>query len=707
MQGNRQKNDIKLIWHGSPASIGMEQYDDLRRLALHPFSYSRIASNPISKKGKLQNISLEDVGTLQAVYGQDRGSLVSTYTKSEDISKTIKKNLKAAKESGRVTAEGYIELENKWNYFAELFSKAINDWKEYGLSSESLLLQSEAYKDLLSSLHLHAQGDVNRIQLWHPIMNIGNIQVEGKKPISIIAPWHPLRLAAKAIKARQVAGLINYVLSTDKVDFGDSKLFFSDLRSELKDPYYPEVAVGYEGQQAHLLSVSDTVNDYSIMESPVRDSEDQHTNEDPREASAKVLALVKRYLDLQPHEKTNLSIVLFNSDSTRLPESIVSTLTSLHENEEEVRCQVILRHRDSEKLNDLYMKMIEENDNDPDTFVASEVSRDFMARLRVEVMADVAAITDAKDGKPADIVFLQDVISRQAKMVWIHENIGQIPELINHYPPRWARRRSSAKDDLKSTVYLTCPSQPQVGIVYLATLYSMTNAIEPERDTLYLPARQISFQNEHIRGIFDEAHTLGEWVVNYDDLLERRQLRNQGVKVIKYQHNRTHGPNLIVSSRSKLNLLQVLVKRRLEALDLRTYLNDNELLKLTEKFIEEANGISGDIVLRAAKRGVFAGELIGVVLSKLLIQSKVKFPSVGWFFLDDYASWLGQKEEQIADILALCPQIKDGKPYLQVIVTEVNTWTPRGCPKLKKIPKSSFEIRLIGWIVPYLVILED
>lgn len=684
LHGNRLSNDVKLIWQASPTSIGMEQFDDLRRLSIHPFSYSSIAPNPISKKGKLQNISLQDVGTLQAVYGQDRGSLVSTYTKSEDLAKTFKKNLKAAKESGRVSIEGFTQLEAKWDYFANYYSASIKEWKENGLFSETLLLQCDAYHELLSSLHMYAQGDVNRIQLWHPIMSIGNIQVEGKKPIGIIAPWHPMRLAAKAIKARQVAGLINYVLSAEKVDFGDSKLFFSDLRSELKHPYYPEVSVGYQGQQAHLLSATDTINDYSLMESPIRESEEQNTNEDPREASGKVLDLVKRYLDLQPHEKTNLSIVLFNCDSTRLPESLVGTLTSLHENEEEVRCQVILRHHDSAKLNDLYMKMIEDNDSDSDSFVASEVSRDFMARLRVEVMADAAPIANSKDGKAADIVFLQDVISRQAKLVWIQEDSKVIPKLINHYPPRWARRRSSAKDDLKSTVYLTCPSQPKVGILYLATLYSMTNAMEPAKDTIYLPARQVSFQNEHIRGIFDEAHALGEWVVNYDDLLERRQLRNQGVKVIKYQHNRTQGANLIVSSRSKLNLLQVLVKRRLEALDLKSHLSDEDLVKLTDKFIEEANGISGDIVLRAAKRGVFAGELIGVVLSKILLQSEVNSSSVGWFFLDDYASWLGQKEEQIADILALCPRTKDGKTYLQVLVTEAKYVDVKGLSDSKK-----------------------
>lgn len=271
--GSKQKDAVRVIWKGNPITIGMELYDDLKRLSLNAFSYSNVGKNPISKKGKIQNISLNDVGTLQAVFGQDRGSLISSFRKSEDISKIFKGNLKIALSEARVTPTGFEAIESKWETFSELYLKAIVDYKNVGVSEDSLVDQCQAYDELLRSLHLHAQGDMNRIELWHHLMKIGNVQVEGKKTISIIAPWHPMRLAAKAVKARQVSGLINHVLISNEIDFGDSKLFFSDLRKEFKHPYYPEVAVGFEGQQAHLLAVSDTVNDYSLMESPVKEAE--------------------------------------------------------------------------------------------------------------------------------------------------------------------------------------------------------------------------------------------------------------------------------------------------------------------------------------------------------------------------------------------------------------------------------------------------
>ncbi|MFD2670966.1 FtsK/SpoIIIE domain-containing protein [Marinicrinis sediminis] len=692
LQGSKQKNEVKLVWQGNPNEIGLELHDDLRRLADNPFSYSSVSQNPVSKKGKLQGLSLSDVGTIQAVFGQDRGSLVGVYAKTTDLQKTVLNNLKKLLEDARLTQNDYETLKEAWANFSTKYKQSINDWLIDGISSDSMIEQSELYDKFLRVLQEHALGDMNRVQIAQPVMDIGNVRVDGEKnkPMTIVTPWHPMRMAAKVVKARQVIGLINYLLTSDQIDFGDQRLFFTDLKEEIVSPYYPEVAIGYKGLEPVLLSITDAKNDYTLMESPVRTEEEVQTNEDPKEASSKLLSLVERYLDLQPHEKTNLSLVLYNCDSTRLPETIVNSLAAMHEIEDEIRCQVILRHRDTNKLNELYMKMIESADSDADSFVASEVTRDFMARLRVGVMAHEATVTDPKEGKLADIVFLQDVISRQANLEWDEVQVRQMPELLNHYPPRWAKRRSTAKDELKSTVYLTCPSQPSVGWAYLTSVYSVVKGKDVNPGAFYLPARQISFQNDKVKAIFDEAHKLGEWVVNYDELLERRQLRNLGVKVIKYQHNKSHGSNVVVSSKSQLNLLHVLVKRRLNALGLG--LSESELVQLTERYIEDANAISGDIVLRAAKRGVFAGELIGVVLSKMILQSEMETEqAVGWFFLDDYASWLGQKEEQIADILALAPKMVENKPRLQVFVSEAKYVDAKGVSEARK--NSSKQLR--------------
>jgi DNA segregation ATPase FtsK/SpoIIIE, S-DNA-T family len=677
---------VQVIWKGDPNKIGSELYNDLSRLNKNAFPLCKVSKNPISKKGKLQGISLNDVGTLHAVYSQDRGSLVEVYKSTNDIGKQFVSNLKKELSEGKLSISGFEEINFAWNQFSNLYKEAINDFLVDGLFASTLVQQCDAYDNLLTTLQVHAPSDMNRVNLWQPILNIGNVIVEGNQPMSIIAPWHPMRLASLAIKALQFKDLIRLILDSEEVNFGDSKLFFSDSRNDFTQPYYPEVAFSFRGKEPELLSISDSVNEYSLMEVPIRKFNNQETNEDPNEASSKVSTLVEKYIELQPHESTNLGVVLYNCDSTRLPKAIVESLSSLRDRNEAIRCQVVLRHRNLDKLSELYMKMIESTDADADFSVASELSRDFMARLRIGVMADTAPIDDENGEKPADIVFLQEVISREAKFVWSSVKKGVTQNILLHYPPRWSRRRPATKDELKSTAYLVCPSQPSVGWSYLRSIHGVCGGIDIDQVNYYLPSRQISFQNEETRSIFDEAHKLGEWVANYDELLDQRLLKNQGVNVIKYQHSKSNGPNLVVSTKAKLNLLQILVKRRLGNLNLG--LSEEKLVKLARVFIEEANDLSGDIVLRAAKRGKFASELLGVVLSKLIITSELgKSESIGWFFLDDYASWLGKKEEQIADILALCPKEENGCYYLQIVLTECKYIDIKGLSNSKKTSK--------------------
>ncbi len=664
----------QLIWKGNPNTIGMELHNDLNRLSKSAFQLSQVSRELVSKKGRLQGISLSDVGTLMAAYRQDRGSLIGKQEPKNNLDKTLPTKLKQAVSEGRLSQEASQTILTVWKEFTETYTQAIAsflDPESDGIASPYLLYQCEAYRKLLTAILTHAKGDRNRLDFYQPVLHLGCARVARGKPAAIIAPWHPLRLATLAIKARQIAGLIKYITSNSEVYFGDSRLFFTDLRNDIVHPYSPEVCVGYQGQQPELLAVSDTVNDYSLMECPTKDESERFTNEHPDNAAEKLLGLVRRYVELQPHEKTNLSVMLYQTDSIKLPQAIVKKLgEELQEDSEEVRCQVILRHRNSQKLAKLYEQIIESSDVDPDAFIASEVSQDFMARLRIAVMSNDVPTDNPREGKFADIVFLQDAISRQAKVTWQSSPFdSSVLNILTHFPARWSRKRPAAKDELKSTVYLTCPKQPAVGQVYIDMVHSIIVNENCPLEQHFLPARQISFQEETTKTIFDEIHRLGEWVVNYDDLLERRQLVNQGVKVIRYQQNRTDERNFLVSSDAPLNLLKVLVRKRLEALNLKIY--REHIDKLVEIFIDEANELSGDIVLRAAKCGRFASELIGVVLSKALITAEMgEHNHIGWYFLDDYASWLGQKEGQIADIMAISLQHVDDEPVLKVIVSE-------------------------------------
>jgi S-DNA-T family DNA segregation ATPase FtsK/SpoIIIE len=661
---------VQLVWAGQPNAIGAELSKDLRRLVERPLRRTNVARLPVSRKGALQSVSLSDVGTLQPAFGQDAGSLVPRTNVGEDVAKLIPRRLREARQTGRLSQDAVDVLSAAWTEFADAYMSGVQAWAGTGYADPILLGQAATFGALLRALALHAPGDINRQELWEPILGLGTVQITGAAPSAIIAPWHPMRLAATAIKMRSVAGLADYLLSDNDVNFGDSRLFFSDLREELAHPLYPEIAVGYDGAEPVLLAETGTINDYSLFERPVRDPAEAGTDVDPQEAARQIRGLLERYLDLQPHEGSNLSIMLYNCDAAGLPLAAVNALSTVQD-EDEVHCNVLVRHRDRTRLAEVYSELLEKSESDPDAIVVSETSRNFMSKLRIGVMLDGGSGPKDATSRQIDVAFLHDVVSRQAKEQWFPvQSTERNPALLEHVPSRWSYRRVTAEDELKATSYLTCPRQPDAGWAYVDAVAGVIRRQSHGAQEHYLPARQISFQDHGLKSMFDEVHTLAEWVATYDDLLDKRQLAAQGISVIRYRRQRTHGRNMVVSSTSELRLLHVLVRRRLAELNLG--FADERLSDLARRMINDANAISGDIVLRAAKRGVSAGELIGLVLSRALVAEELgSGAAVAWFLLDDYAEWLGQREEGLADILALSVGVDaSGAEHLRAVVTE-------------------------------------
>jgi S-DNA-T family DNA segregation ATPase FtsK/SpoIIIE len=661
----------QLVWTYDPNSIASEFPGDWSRLTQHPLVHSRANREPVSGKGRFQSLDLRNIKTLYPAYGQDRGSFVPIYKRENDLSISWPAALAKAQEEGLVSEQIGISLLGLFRAFQDSYCGAINGFAENGLACDTLLKQAENYGALLDRVRSDAKGDRNRARLLKPLVEIGSVGVDGGRVTVIVTPWQPLRLAAMAVKAIQVSSLLRHLLTADEVFFGDPPLFFKQLEQELMHPYYPEIVLGWHTTRPELLSLTDYHLDYSLHEAPVISNDGfDDTNESPTETSSLIVDLTKRFLSLYPHERANLSIVLYNCDSARLPYALVDKMAELHEDEEDMRCEIVLRHRDGVKLRELYERIIESSDADVDSFVTSEATKDFMARLRIGIMADQAPVSDPKDGPPADIVFLQDVIARHAGLDWYPEACDPVDPL-SFIPARWSRRRPSATDDMKSVAYLCCPVQTKEGWYFIAALATFLKDEwgVPEGKRL-LPARKLDFNDPITASIFKEIHNLGNWVVNYDELLDRRQLLNQNVKVIRYKQCSTQGRNILISSTAPLSLLRSMVLGRIK--DLNLEISDADCHKLTEGFINDANDISGDLVLRAAKRGRNASELIGVVLSRYMIRHEIGTTRrFGWYFLDDYAEWLGQREEQIADILMLSPeQTTEGQLQLAVTIAE-------------------------------------
>ena len=683
----------QLVWNYRPESIGLAMVSDMRRLLERgAVGCTEVPRRLVSKKGGVQSVSLLDTGTLEATFSRDAGSLVPPANKLRSLRAEIKDRIKELAADGRLTKEQRDELRVAWDVFEADYILAMKDFVETGLQGEAVMRQAESFAALLNALMVHARGDVCRAKLVAEVLSIGTARVSGEHPSLIVPPWHPERMKAMAVKTRRVAGLVTHLLTSDSVLFGHRDIFFREFSEELAHPFYPEIAVLQRGSESLLVSESSTINGYSLFERPVRGEEDSMTDVDPTAAAKQARELLERYIGLQPHEAANLSVLLYNADAAELPLATVRELAGL-QTEDDFQCNVSVRHSDPAKLRRVYAELVNKAGDDPDMPVVSETSDNFISKLRIAVTPTSTTPGQGKGGfKPFDVAFLHDVVSRTAIEEWLPVDWTNDRPSLEHAPSRWSYRSVSGENELKSTTFLTCPWQTASGWAYVGAVAAVHRQTDAPMGARYLPARRISLQHEALASTMNDAHALAEWVATYDELLDKRQLQHNGITVVRYRRASTNGRNMIVSSTSELRLLSVLIRRRLGELSLS--LDSNELDTVAARMKKDALSVSGDIVLRAAKRGVSAGEMLGLVLSRHLVAEEfVAQASTGqsfrvFFLLDDYADWLAQRESRIADILALCVEEVDDEIRLRIAVVESKYVSADGAAEARRSSKA-------------------
>jgi S-DNA-T family DNA segregation ATPase FtsK/SpoIIIE len=682
----------QLLWSYRPASIGLSMVADMRRLLEKgAVGSTEVPRRLVSKKGGVQSVSLLDTGTLEATFARDAGSLVPPSNKLRSLRADIKSRIKDLADEGRFTAQQRDEIRAVWDKFEVDYAQAMSDFVETGLHGDAVMCQAESFAALLSTLTAHARGDVCRGKLVSEVLAIGTARVAGDHPVLIIPPWHPERMKALAVKSRRVAGFATHLLSSESILYGDREIFMRELSDEIAHPFYPEIAVLNKAGAPTLVSESSTVNGYSLLESPTRGVEDTMTDVEPVTAAKQVRELLERYVGLQPHESANLSVVLYNADAAELPLATVRELSSIQE-DGKLQCSVSVRHSNPAKLRSVYGELVNKAGDDPDLPVVSETSDNFISKLRISVTPTSSTPSESAQGfKPFDVAFLHDVVARAAQTEWLPVGWTNDRPNLEHAPSRWSYRSVSGENELKSTNFLACPWQTASGWAYISAVAAVcrqTDALPNER---FLPARRISLQSPALAAMIKDAHDLAEWVATYDELLDKRQLQHNQITVVRYRRGSTNGRNMIVSSTSELRLLSVLVRRRLEELNLQ--LSPDEIQATADKAKRDALSVSGDIVLRAAKRGISAGEMIGLVLSRHLLSNEFKSETgtgqtlTAYFLLDDYAGWLSQPESRIADILALNVEETEEGVRVAIAIVESKYVSADGLAKARRDSK--------------------
>jgi S-DNA-T family DNA segregation ATPase FtsK/SpoIIIE len=483
-------------------------------------------------------------------------------------------------------------------------------------------------------------------------------------------------MEASAARTRQVLSIFQQLLGKNRPPFSDGPtgaLFFRETEQLFSHALYPDLALTWNNTEAIPCVATQSSGGYTLHEPADAPSAGPVLEDSSSDAAKTLEHEMLEYLRLQPHERDNLSVLLYNCDSPSLPTELVNTLNKLNKERAacKITCQILLMHNNENRLRHLYRDLVAAGvSGEEDT---ADTSGDFLAKVRINITA-ASKLRDKVRSQPVDIAYCRDLLFHEATFTWEWAERQEVsPNDLQ--PHQWSRHRPFRHGERRLRLLLVCPAQTLAGWRHLHAIASLC---APGADNAWehsqcpVPMRSLNFDNQKVDRIFRETHELANWVINQDELLDRRILEQKGVRVIRYVQSTTHGRNLIISSTARDTLLVNTLKERLTAIlpsDTAPAIID----ALVANFQNIANSISGGLILKAARRANNTSELFGMVLSRYIVESELGHDRpIAWCFLDDYSQWLGKKEgANIADLLVLAPISKpDGTKHLDIIVTE-------------------------------------
>jgi S-DNA-T family DNA segregation ATPase FtsK/SpoIIIE len=668
-------NRAQMLWKPPAEALGLSLSIDLRRV--RPLDQTqptrliagRIHQNRTSRNAAPSTVDLAQRSSVSDAFQQSEGLLANPGRAENCVDENWIKALASIVDQGVITSGEGQELRSAYDAFVFAYGEGINALVHgVGLGSDVILLQAELYGDLLSSVMRIAPQEICIRDLLAPLTGIGVITVEGETPSAILTAWHPLRLAEIAAKARQLAAAMTDVVTSSAAQRSGVEDFVSDRIATLGGTYYGDVAV-LPGLEAQLVAETQALMDCSLLEPLSGGNQYGVTNEPADAAIAAFDRVANEYLKLRPHERANFSVVILNADSENLPLAMANGLSRRVEDDSEIRCELVVTDDDPIRLRQVYERQNRRISHEIDTSLASEAARNFLSRLRVGIFSPETLAQETL--KANDVVLLQDVIARSSKVRWTKGfDDGTSEEIASFVPTARSKRRPFRKGNTTSALYLTAPRQPLAGRTYvdaLRTVMMRDVATNPEP---WLPVQEVEFQAGEVSEILGKAHKLGNWVMTFDRVADRRLIATDDRRIIRYFSVPGSTHNVIVSTeiteRELGDCIDFDIGVLLPGLDAET------LSALRHQLFVRAAQLSGGVVMRGAQWSNYAHELLGLVLSQRELDRLLRIDRenrTAWFFLDDYRDWLDLSGE-MADILAIDFAVGANGPEIRIVVVE-------------------------------------
>lgn len=373
------------------------------------------------------------------------------------------------------------------------------------------------------------------------------------------------------------------------------------------------------------------------------------TEEDSQQAAEVVARELSRvindYKETYPFVEDGLEIFLVECRNEALPSRLAKAIGKKIDAEERGRCRIIVHTTD--RGVSLYDSISEWIESDEKYTERSGNAYFPNISIKVRECSYKELFLQVED---RDLVILPDVLASRGQQIESGTKPNGEDRDRDGYLPLYRLAREPFDEfGSRRDVSLTPEKAPRLVRLFYNCQGAAKEENPVEKGTRSVFKRKISLSDWSEE--LSRFHKAFNWVVCYDTSVDRHLLQAtfpEEVQVIRHStglgKQRQH--NLTVSSSHRV---QQIVRRRLAANLKKMFrlADDNFRLQLADQFISESKEISGDIVLRATGPGTYLNEIIGLIATKHVVETRFDekhsdYVST-WLYLDDYDHWFDGK----------------------------------------------------------------
>lgn len=708
----KRNTGIRIVWKLPKNGMGLNLARDLAGLLEkgkdgdHAF---RILAGrnyrQANAKGVLSEISLSEPGS----FGIGHASFVSAMRRMKagwDLEKAFD-DLLAASETSTVSA-----VRAAWDDFRTKYRAALAAALEVGLGAAEIADMHDAFGELLRVAAKSSERSQRfRQHALSTLLSVGVFSFASGKTVHAVAtPWNPLRLFELHRDFTAKTALIGELIGNPEDAPADPEGFVRTLALR-RESHAPAIVVCPEESNQEndalvcrmILAPIEHDCGYTLL-SHVCGPNCRAAGADPKAVAELTEVVEKNYLSLMPQATNCLRILLPDADGRDFPLAVMRDLAEKLPEDERIRiCAGGLglpeRPYCREEASALFSGLLDATSRSDAMREESLVSTSLRSRLAFSVTPADAGLTalmaTPDDGvRPFDLAFLDRFFTTRASIDWVALPRRKAPanpyNLFESLQPV-SRRLVEVGREFVSSTLLAAGAIDGPGHAWLNAVSMLTEDKPAEDGARFLyPALRLDCSEDEILREIRRIHGLAQWVVTSNELIDRRQLLQSSIRIVRYKRNASTGRTSIVSSQMPTELIAERIRRLVRSVA--PTLQEETIKAAAEEVLACAHSISGFLALRSARSDASACEITGLALSnriacaetdRLIEEAGEGFIARTTLLVDDYAS-VFKNRSKLADLLVLTLCEREGRLKLHIAVTEAKFWRSASISDAKK-----------------------